>query len=56
MDNIGMLLFANLVAFLSGLLALQFVIKYLKKPDSLRPFGIYRVILALVVLIIALIQ
>lgn len=55
-ENMGMLIFANLVAFVSGLLALQFVMKYLKKPEALRTFGIYRVILALVVLIVVLIQ
>ncbi len=54
--NAGALVFSNIVAFVSGLLALQFVMKFLKKPGALQKFGIYRVILALVVLIVALIQ
>lgn len=56
MDNLGLLALSNLVAFVSGLLAIKFVMTYLKKPDSLRSFGIYRVVLALFVVIAMLIQ
>lgn len=44
--NMPMLALSNLVAFVTGLLALYFVFHYLKKHESLRIFGIYRVILA----------
>lgn len=49
-SNLGALLLGNLVAFLVGLLALQFLLKYLKKPKSLQTFGKYRIILACIVL------
>lgn len=55
-NNIGMLALSNLVAFVSGLLAISFVIKYLKKSNSLRAFGYYRVIVAIIVLVAMLIQ
>jgi len=55
-SNIGTLAIANLVAFVSGLAAIYFVMKYLKKSESLKAFGFYRVIVALVVLIAMLIQ
>jgi undecaprenyl-diphosphatase len=44
------LLLASLFAFVSGLLAIHFLIKFLKN-HSLNYFGIYRVILAIVILI-----
>lgn len=46
-SNLGMLLLSNLVAFVSGLVALQIVMKYFKKEKSIPSFGIYRVILSL---------
>ena len=46
-SNLGMLLLSNLVAFISGLIALQIVMKYFKKEKSIPSFGIYRVILSL---------
>ena len=46
-SNLGMLLLSNLVAFISGLIALQIVMKYFKKENSIPSFGIYRVILSL---------
>ena len=46
-SNLGMLLLSNLVAFVSGLIALQIVMKYFKKEKSIPSFGIYRVILSL---------
>lgn len=52
--NLGMLLFSNAIAFISGLIAIYFVMKFLKKPGALRAFGIYRIILALIILIVAL--
>ena len=55
-ENFGMLLLSNFVAFVSGMLALTFVIKFLEKRGALSAFGYYRVILASVVLIILLVQ
>ena len=54
--NLGPLLLSNLVAFVSGLLAIYFVMNFLKKKDSLKAFGYYRVILSIVVLVAMLIQ
>lgn len=47
--NLGPLLLGNLVAFVVGLIALRFLLKYLKKPKSLQSFGKYRVIVACLV-------
>lgn len=55
-DNLGPLLLANLAALIFGLLALRLVMDYVKKQNSLKAFGFYRVILASVVLIYLLIQ
>ncbi|MBQ9029243.1 undecaprenyl-diphosphate phosphatase [Candidatus Saccharibacteria bacterium] len=54
--NLGPLLIANLFAFVFGMLALKLVMDYVKKQNSLRAFGFYRVILASIVLIYLLIQ
>ncbi len=54
--NLPMLLLSNAIAFVSGLAAIYFILGYLKKQNSLKLFGRYRVVLALLVLIIALIQ
>ncbi len=56
MSNIGTLSLANLVAFAAGLLAINLCLNYLKKTNSLRAFGYYRVIIATIVLITLLIQ
>jgi undecaprenyl-diphosphatase len=56
MDNLGSLALSNLIAFISGFVALHFLLKYLKKRNSLKTFGWYRVILASVILIVLLIQ
>ena len=48
--NLGTLIPANIVAFLVGLVALRFLLRYLKKPKSLQTFGRYRVIVACLVL------
>lgn len=56
MDNFWMVLLANVVAFVAGMLALRFVIKFLGRKNALRTFGWYRIILASLVLIFALIQ
>ncbi len=50
------LLAGNLVAFASGLLALYLVLKFLKKPNGLKYFGVYRICLALLVLILVLLN
>lgn len=44
--NLGPLLLSNAVAFVVGLLALHFLLRYLKKPKSLQTFGRYRIIVA----------
>lgn len=50
--NFGMLILSNLVAFIFGMLALTFVIKFLEKKKALSMFGYYRVVLSIIVLII----
>jgi len=55
-DNLWSLLLSNLVAMVAGLVALRFLLKFLKKRGALQMFGWYRVILGCLVLIIALIQ
>ena len=55
MDNIDMLILSNVVAFISGLLAVGFLMKYLAK-HSLAVFGWYRVGLASVLAIVLLVQ
>lgn len=54
-ENLNPLFFANLAAFIVGILALQSLLKYLKKPKSLQTFGKYRVVLSLIVLGVTLI-
>lgn len=53
--NCGTLLLSNLVAFVVGLLAIHFLLRYLKKPRALQSFGYYRVILACIVVGVMLI-
>ena len=48
--NWQMLLLSNLVAFISGLIALKVVMKFFKKENSIPAFGYYRVLLACVLL------
>lgn len=48
--NLVPLLLGNLVAFLVGLVALRFLLRYLKKPKSLQSFGKYRIIVACLVI------
>ena len=55
-SNFSVLTLANIVAFASGLFAISFCLKYLKKSNSLKAFGVYRVIISLIVLIYLLIQ
>ena len=54
-DNMPTLLLANLVAFVTGLFAVGFMLKFLRK-NSLAPFGWYRIGLAGVVGVILLLQ
>lgn len=53
--NFGVLLVSNVVAFLSGLLAVGFLMRYLSK-HSLAVFGWYRIGLAAVLAVILLVQ
>ena len=55
-DNAPMLVLSNIVAFVSGMLALTFVMKFLEKKGALSAFGYYRVILATIVLIVLIIH
>ena len=54
--NAGSLILSNAVAFIAGLFAIDFVMRFLKKPGTLKYFGYYRVILACLVLAIELIK
>ena len=54
--NVSMLALANIVAFISGLAAIYFVMKYLRKKNSLKPFGIYRIVLAAIIIVFELIK
>lgn len=54
--NWQMLLISNLIAFVSGLAAIYFVMKFLKKDGSLQIFGWYRIALATIVIIFQLIK
>ncbi|MDQ5982461.1 MAG: undecaprenyl-diphosphatase [Patescibacteria group bacterium] len=54
-QNLGTLFIANLVAFLSGLFAIGFLMRYLSR-HSLAVFGWYRVILAAFVIGVILLQ
>lgn len=55
-DNLPTLILSNAIAFISGLAAITFCLKYLKKSNSLKAFGIYRVIVATLVLIFVLVK
>lgn len=54
--NLGTLALSNLIAFLSGLAAIYFVMKYIGRGHTFQGFGYYRVILASVILMLALIS
>ncbi|MBQ6486692.1 undecaprenyl-diphosphate phosphatase [Candidatus Saccharibacteria bacterium] len=51
-ENFGMLFLSNFVAFVFGMIALTFVIKFLENKGALRFFGYYRVALAVIALVI----
>lgn len=52
--NFATLAASNMVALVAGLFAISFVLKYLKRPGSLRTFGYYRLVLAGIVLVFQL--
>lgn len=54
-ENFGMLLLSNAVAFVIGLLALKFLLRFLKQPGALQSFGRYRIVLSCIVLGVMLI-
>lgn len=45
-ENLNALFFSNLVAFVVGLFALRYLLRYLKQPKSLQAFGWYRIAVA----------
>jgi len=49
-ENLNALFFSNLVAFVVGMIALKYLLRYLKKPHSLQTFGRYRIVVACLVL------
>lgn len=49
-SNVCMLVLSNLVAFVVGLIALKYLLRYLKKPRSLQAFGWYRIIVSCLVI------
>jgi undecaprenyl-diphosphatase len=53
--HLGTLALSNLVAFISGMIAIGFLMKYLQK-HSLAIFGWYRVVLAAVLAVVLLVQ
>ena len=55
LDNFGILLVANVAAFISGLLAVGFLMRYLSK-HSLAVFGWYRIVLAIILAVILLVS
>lgn len=55
-NNLGTLILSNVIAFCAGMFALRFVMSYIKKSDSLKAFGLYRIILATIIFIALLIQ
>lgn len=54
-DNIGMVIFGNIAAFIAGFLAIEFLLKYLEK-HGLAIFGWYRLVLAAIIAIVLLLQ
>jgi undecaprenyl-diphosphatase len=54
-DNAAALIVGNLAALISGLLAVGFLMRYLEK-RSLAVFGWYRIVLALVLVVVLLVQ
>lgn len=53
-DNLGVVLLSNLVAFVAGMFAIRFMLNYLST-RSLAVFGWYRVILASIILLLLLV-
>lgn len=54
--NWQMLTLANVVALISGLLVIHFVMKFLQKKGSLEMFGWYRIVIAAIVIIFELLK
>ena len=55
-NNWQMLGIANFVAFVSGLAAIYFVMKFLEKRNSLQAFGWYRIALAMIIIVFELLK
>jgi len=55
MANAGTLFLSNLAAFIAGMFAVGFLMKYLSN-HSLAIFGWYRIVLALVLAVVLLLQ
>lgn len=54
-NHLDVIVVSNLVAFVAGVVAIKFVLGFLKREGSLQKFGWYRVIVASVLLVIALV-
>ena len=54
--NLPLVIFANLAAFISGLLVIKPIMNFFKRDDSVKIFGIYRVCLAVVLAVVLLVQ
>lgn len=55
-ENLWPLIVANLVAFIVGAIVIKFLLAYLQRKNSLKVFGIYRVVLATSVLVALLLS
>jgi undecaprenyl-diphosphatase len=55
-NNFQTIAFANAIAFVAGIIILHFLTKYFNKKNSLKPFGVYRIVIALIILVFELIR
>lgn len=54
-EHLDTMIVANVVAFIAGLIAIKFVLKFLSREGSLQKFGWYRVAVATLILIVVLV-
>ena len=55
-NNFQTIAFANAIAFVAGIIILHFLTKYFDKKNTLKPFGVYRIVMALIILVFELIR